>query len=325
MGNNGLRATDQGHEAAGFLVAVVFVCLSAFRDVYLGAALQRIAPLVITIAAFSLCTLVFLPSALRCRQSMSAFRRRPSDLLWVNVTSAGAWIAFLYALKLIEPTIVQILYSGIGPLSVIWAERYRSRAKRVLGLTLAERVAYGALLTAIAFAAVVVLLGLSGTGRQPINDCIVGVVLAIAGGVCISVSVMLCRKLNDAGATPAAVLALRYPGAVIIAAIVAACSSASWPDGLDWIDGALLVAVALIIVPTYVNQVAISLASPLTVRVVLAVAPALIFVFQMIEGRLITSSYSLLAALLYGFAAVSAAVARRLAIRRVGRAGGAET
>lgn len=325
MGSNALRETNQGHEAAGFLAAVVFVCLSALRDVYLGAALQRIAPLVITIAAFSLCTLLFLPSALRCGRSMSVFRRRPGDLLWVNVMSAGAWIAFLHALKLIEPTIVQILYSGVGPLSVIWVEHYRSRGKRAVGLTLAERVAYGALFTALAFAAVVVLLGLSGSGHQPINDCIIGVVLAIGGGVCISVSTMICRKLNDAGATPAAVLAFRYPGAAIIAAIIAACSSASRPNGLDWIDVALLVAVALVVVPSYINQVAISLASPLTVRVVLAVAPALIFVFQMIEGRLITSSYSLLAALLYGFAAVSAAVARRLAIRGVGRAGDVES
>lgn len=318
MGSSALREADQGHEAAGFLAAGFFVCLSSLRDVYLGGALQRITPLVITIAAFSLCILVFLPAALRSRQSMSVFRSRSRDLVWVNVTTAVAWIAFLYALKFIEPTIVQILYSGIGPLSVIWAERYRSRGKRV-GLTLAEKVAYGALLTTIAFAAVVVLLGISGTGRQPINDRIVGVALAIAGGVCISASIMLCRKLNDAGATPAAVLAFRYPGAAIIAAIVAACSPASLPSGLDWIDVALLVAVALIIVPSYVNQVAISLASPLTVRVVLAVAPALIFVFQMIEGRLITSSYSLLAALLYGGAAVSAAVARRLAIRGLDR------
>ncbi|TWS99428.1 hypothetical protein [Reyranella sp. CPCC 100927] len=317
MGKNDLRGAEHGHEATGFLAAVVFVCLSVLRDVYLGAAVQRITPLVLAATAFTLCTLVFLPTGLHSRQSMTAFRSRPGYLLWVNVTSAGAWITFLYALKLIEPAIVQILYSGIGPLSVIWVEGYRTRGKRAVGLTLAERVSCGVLLTALVFAAVVVLSGRSGSGPQPIGERVVGVLLAIAGGVFISVSTMLCRKLNDAGATPCAVLAFRYPGAAIVATIATAYSSASLPKGLGWIDGALLAATALIVVSSYVNQVAISLASPLTVRVVLAVAPAFIFVLQMVEGRLITSPYSLLAAVVYGCAAVSAAIVRWLAVREI--------
>lgn len=317
MENDADHRAEQGQEAAGFLAAAVFVGLSALRDVYLSAASQQVSPLIIAAAAFSLSTLVLLPAALHSQQSMAAFRNRPSDLLWVNVTSAGAWIAFLYALKFIEPAIVQILYSGIGPLLVIWAERHHSRDKRVVGLTLAERASYGALFAALGFATFVVLSGLSGGGRQPINDRAMGVLLAISGGILISASTMLCRKLNDAGATSNAVLAFRYPGTAVIAAIVTACSPISLPNGLGWIDGTLLFAVILIAVPSYVNQVAISLASPLTVRVVLAAAPVLIFVFQMVEGRLMTSPYSLLAAVVFGCAAISAAVARRLAIREI--------
>jgi hypothetical protein len=45
--------------------------------------------------------------------------RRSWDLVWVNVTSALAWLAFFAALRLIEPSLVQILHSGIGPLSVV--------------------------------------------------------------------------------------------------------------------------------------------------------------------------------------------------------------
>src|SRR5262249_46816347 len=46
------------------------------------------------------------------------------------------------------------------------------------------------------------------------------------------------------------------------------------------VDAIVLIALLLIIVPNYVNLVAISLASPLTVRVVLAIGPALIFFCQ---------------------------------------------
>jgi hypothetical protein len=45
--------------------------------------------------------------------------RRSWDLMWIDFTSALAWLAFFAALKLIEPSLVQILYSGIGPLSVV--------------------------------------------------------------------------------------------------------------------------------------------------------------------------------------------------------------
>ena len=58
-----------------------------------------------------------------------------------------------------------------------------------------------------------------------------------------------------------------------------------------------------------------SLASPLTIRVVLASGPVLIFLFQLIEGRLSASPYTLVAALLYAMAAIAAGAARRRAIR----------
>jgi hypothetical protein len=67
----------------------------------------------------------------------------------------------------------------------------------------------------------------------------------------------------------------------------------------------------LIVLPIYVSQVGISRASPLTVRAVMALGPVLIFVLQLVEGRLSPSPYSLATGVLYGIFAVSAALARR--------------
>ena len=93
----------QNREAAGFLVSVAFVGLAAVRDVYLGGLFQRVSPLVVAMVAFTLCTLAFLPTGLlRSRDSLVVLRRRTRDLVWVNVTSAMAWLAFLYALRLVE-------------------------------------------------------------------------------------------------------------------------------------------------------------------------------------------------------------------------------
>ncbi|MGH9461119.1 MAG: hypothetical protein ACRD1X_07865, partial [Vicinamibacteria bacterium] len=194
------RAWHQSREAAGFLVSVGFVGLAAVRDVYLGGLFQRVSPLVVAMVAFSLCTLVLLPTAfVHSRDSLAVLRRRPRDLFWVNVTSAIAWLAFFYALRLIEPALVQILYSGIGPLSVVWIDRRLTGASPAVLLTRAERPIYVGLLASLVFSAVVALCGLSGAGAQLVRITLLGVMLAASGCISISVSTMMCRKLNDAG------------------------------------------------------------------------------------------------------------------------------
>ena len=316
MSTASARGAHQSREAAGFLVSVAFVGLAAVRDVYLGGLFQQVSPLVVAMVAFSLCTLVLLPTALvRSRGSLAGLQRRSRELFWVNVTSAIAWLAFLAALKLIEPALVQILYSGIGPLSVVWIDRHVAGAVPAVSLTRAERPIYFALIASLVFAAAVALGGLSGAGVQPVGVTALGVILAAGGGISISVSTIQCRRLNDAGVAPGALLSLRYPGTALSAAVLASLSSAGLPAALSWVDAFMAIASLLIIVPSYVNQVAISLASPLTVRVVLATAPALIFFVQLIEGRLSASPYSLAAAILYAIVAISAGFARQRAIR----------
>jgi hypothetical protein len=75
-----------------------------------------------------------------------------------------------------------------------------------------------------------------------------------------------------------------------------------------------LACLLLIVLPNYVNQVGVALASPVTVRAVLAVGPVLVFALQLFDGRLSLSPATLLACVLYGVCAVAAAVARRHAI-----------
>lgn len=316
MSATGERAMHRGGEATGFVVALLFVGLAAIRDVYLGGLFQRVNPLLVAMVAFSACTLVFLPVAvIRCPGSLAILRRRSRELFFVNVTSAVAWLAFLGALKLLEPSLVQILYSGIGPLSVLSIDRLVQRAAPTVSLTRAERPIYMALIGSLIFAAAVALGGLSGAGPQPLGLILLGVMLAGGGGIAISVSTMQCRRLNDAGVSPAALLALRYPVTALSAAILASLSPSGLPAGLSWVNALIAIAALLIIVPSYVNQVAISFASPLTVRAVLATGPVLIFFVQLVERRLSPSPYSLTAAMLYAVVAIAAGFARHHAIR----------
>ena len=304
----------ESRERLGFLASGGFVCLASVRDVYLGGFFQRVNPLLVALLAFSLCTVLFSPAVFACHRKNAILPRQISKLIWLNVTTAAAWLTFLFALKLIEPLMVQILYSGIGPLSVVWIERNFAAADCNHSLTRAERRAFLALLVTLILSATIVLLGLSGTVGESFGNAVLGVLFASSGGVLISISTMQCRKLNEAGVTPAALLSLRFPATALTAAAMMSITSS--PAGaLSGLDPMMAMTVLLIIVPSYVNLVAISLASPLTVRVVLAAGPVLIFFWEMVEGRLAASPYSFLAAVSYALTTLFAVVARERAVR----------
>jgi hypothetical protein len=133
---------------------------------------------------------------------------------------------------------------------------------------------------------------------------------------------VLCRQMNDAGVGPTALIAVRFPGAAVLAIGLGAMWRVDFTTVLSGnVLGAVVGASLLLIVfPVYVNQIGIALASPFTVRVVLAVAPVLIFGLQRLEGRLSASPYSLACAVLYGVVALFATAARHRAIRAAAHA-----
>jgi drug/metabolite transporter (DMT)-like permease len=280
------RGSPQQREAMGFMVSVGFVCLAAVRDVYFGGLLQHRNPLEVAVVAFALRTLILLPVALmQSPADVVALLRRPRALWWVNASSALAWLGFLGALRCIEPVLVQVLYSAIGPLAVVSIDRHRRESGLPVPVTLAERRLYVGLGAALADAAAVALGGRSGAGPRPVGTAALGVLFAAGGGIAISVSTTLCRRLNDAGALPVALLAVRYPLTAVAAGVFVLLGSSAAPATGRSVDAVVLIAAALIIVPSYVNQVGIALASPLTVRVVLATGPVPILGAQLVEGR----------------------------------------
>jgi drug/metabolite transporter (DMT)-like permease len=303
-------------EIAGFLLSLAFAVSTAVRDVYLGGLFQRVNPLLVALMAFGLCSLAFLPNALvRDRGGLCALVRRPAQLFWINATTGFAWMSFFFALKTIEPALVQVLFYGIGPLSVRWLDGLVPGSARAT-LSRAERWLHLGLLASLVTAAAVVLSGLSGLGIQPVPAAALGIALALAGGISISISTLLCRALNDTGQRPATLLALRFPGAIVLAAAFALASPTPVISGVtpSVLAGVAVASFVLIVLPNYVNQIGVALASPVTIRAVLAVGPVLVFALQLADGRLSSSAWTLAASVLYAVFAVAAALARRRAI-----------
>ena len=314
----GTRPTRRDAEVVGFLFSLAFAVLAAVRDVYLGGLFQRVNPLLVALIAFGLSCSVFLPIALvRDPAGLAALVRRPAPLLGINVTTALAWLSFFFALKTIEPALVQALFYGVGPLSVLWLDGLVPGSSRTT-LSLAEHGLHIGLLASLLIAAAVALGGLSGLGAQPPAVAAAGVALAVGGGVSISISSLLCRTLNDTGIRPATLFALRFPAAIVLAATFALAAPAPLVSGVapGLLVGVALASLVLIVLPNYVNQVGVALASPVTVRAVLALGPVLVFALQLLEQRVSSSPATLAACALYGVCALAAAVARRRAIAR---------
>src|SRR5262245_4942670 len=174
-------------EAAGFLATLVFTCLASVRDVYFGGFFQSESPLGVAVVAFTLCVVIFVPLALvRSPGGLRRLLRRPRELCWVNVTTALAWISFFYALRTIEPLLVQILFAGVGPLSVVWIDRLAGLSPTAIGP--GERRIHLGLFASLLAAAAVALAGLSGAGPQALGTSALGVALAAGAGISISVS-----------------------------------------------------------------------------------------------------------------------------------------
>jgi drug/metabolite transporter (DMT)-like permease len=294
------------------------VCAASARDVFLGDLFQRLSPLVFAVVAFALCSVLFLPIALaRNPRAVRDALRRPRRLFGVNATSALAWISFFYALRMLEPMLVQILFAGVGPRSVGLIDRHVTRSARPAPLGRAERPLHLGLLAALVATAAVAVGGLSGAGPQPLGTAVLGVGLAISAGVSISVNTVFCRELSDDGIDPLTLVSLRFVGATVAAGALGSFSGESWTVvfGVSTLASVVGIALVLVVLPIYVNQVAIALASPMTVRVVLAAAPALVFVLQLLDGRLSPSPYSFGTALLYGVFAAGSVMARQRALR----------
>jgi drug/metabolite transporter (DMT)-like permease len=314
----GTRPTRRDAEIVGFLFSLAFAVLAAVRDVYLGGLFQQVNPLLVALIAFGLSCSVFLPIALvRDPAGLAALVRRPAPLLGINVTTALAWLSFFFALKTIEPALVQVLFYGVGPLSVRWLDGLVAGSSRTT-LSRAEHGLHVGLLVSLLVAAAVALGGLSGLGVQRPPVAAAGVALAVGGGVSISISSLLCRTLNDTGIRPATLFALRFPAAIVLAATFALAAPAPLVSGVapGLLVGVALASLVLIVLPNYVNQVGVALASPVTVRAVLALGPVLVFALQLLEQRVSSSPATLAACALYGVCALAAAVARRRAIAR---------
>jgi len=287
----------------GLACLLLFAVAQAVRDAFFGNVFQSVSFLVVAILAFGGSTVVF---------GAWAWYRRPEEvralvgntrlLLALNATTAAAWMGYFFALKNIEPAIVNTLYTGIGPMAVLVLSTFRVSMAKGADTGWLELIGYFGVLAALIAIAAVAVLGQSGLAGQPLTIRIAAVVAATTGGVIITISHMIARRFADLGIGSAALMGLRFPLTLGIAAVaeLALGQPHTRPD-FEALPLLALAAFSLIVIPSYFLQLGIARTSPLAVNVMRSLGPIFVFAAQQFDGRLRFSGATLSCILAFVF------------------------
>lgn len=277
----------------GLLWCIVFVVLDAVQAVYFGSVLQRIDGFLLGGVVFGLsATFCIIWSALRSPEQIRCVRRNLGSVAGLNITAAGGWIFYLVAVQLIEPAVAFTIFAGSIPLvtiAVAWLGVAEGQLPRNLAEVSGNLLLAGGLLVLSA----ITLLGLSGFVRGGVSTAVIGILFAWVAGIFITGMLLYGQRLDRKGMDPITQFGFRFP-LFLILSIGAVFLGLDSKGPTDPIDFAWAVAIGLLVLafPVYAVQKAISLATSLTIGAVAATAPLIVFLLQMIEGRVETSLFT---------------------------------
>jgi|GEM_PF-971035 len=298
----------------GALCVLVFVLCSAVRDVYFGGAFQSVSVFLVLLIAFGSMTLVGLAvSAWKDSASLKIIAAAPTDTAMMNLATAGAWTAYFFALKFLDPSIVNTLFAGIGPFVVIALAGSRFSIARPSYSTPLQRILQAGTMCTLAVLVWIVVSGRSGfqagDGRMALGSA----ALALVAGALITVSHLYAKRLDERGAAPAALLGTRFFGLLAVAGCGLAYEGMPSTAGIDTsgLFGVASAAILLIAMPVWFNQVGMAKISPLSARVITAFGPALVFGLQQFDTRIAWSAETFIAVTVYSALVTAANLSQR--------------
>jgi drug/metabolite transporter (DMT)-like permease len=302
---------------SGAVFILAFVILAAFRDVFFADALRSAPFFAVALIAFATCTVAFLVVALveRERTLRVVFGDLRTFVL-MNLFTACAWLCYFQSLRYLEPAVANVLHAGLGPLTIMAMSAIGWRIVDAGAMTPREVACQAAMALCLIGLVAAALLGLSaGAGG---TAALIGCAFVTVSGVAITIATLYAKRLHDDGASAAAVVATRFLGVLAAATIGLALGPAGARESVlmpaTWL-ALVPAAFALMAVPIYFNQIGVKRASPLTVRVLLALGPVFLIALQTIVGGMVLSGISLAGVLAYCAIAILAAVARLFSAR----------
>lgn len=282
----------------GVLLILVFVTAGAARDVFFGGVFQQFRFFEVVLVAFGMATAVFLVAlVLFHRHQLAAIAGAWREAVATNLGTAAAWLSFFFALKLLEPAVVQTLHFGMGSVTLVLMGALGLHIARPARIRPIEAMVQVLILATLAALAAVVMLDLSGLPDRPTANNALGIALALASGVFISLSTDVTKRMNERGVSPEGVLAVRFIGIILVAGIAVAISPDNGEAARlgDWraVTGLAAAAMVLVVLPLYALQLGLARTSSVSAWVLMALGPCMVFAIQGLDDRLDYSPYTL--------------------------------
>ncbi|MEL7113183.1 MAG: DMT family transporter [Pseudomonadota bacterium] len=294
--------------ALGLIWAFTFVILEAAQAVFFGGVFQDYDSYLIGAAVFGFTALGALTwTGFRAADELRTAWANGAALLGLNLSTAFVWIAYFFALQMIEPAVVFTIFSGLIPIAVLvaWvlgvpeASPLRNRTEGA-GLLI--------IVIGIGYLVAITMLGQSGYVRGGRNVALAGLLLTGVSGASLAAMMIYSQRLNRLGVSPVVQYGLRFPLYVAVALAGAFLGL----DAKGLIDPGGLVIVVLVgfvimAFPVFAMQKAISLMSTLSLAAITALGPLFVFLFQIIEGRVNYAPATMIGLLIYFTGAILAA------------------
>jgi drug/metabolite transporter (DMT)-like permease len=289
-------------------LVLTFALSQAFRDVYFAGVFQGTDFFTVILIAFSTSALVFCAVTLiRDPWGLAGLRRELSAVFWMNVTTAVAWICYFFALKHLQPSIVNTLHSGAGPLTVIALSSLGIHFAKPSRISTAEYLCHAGLAGSLIFLWWVVLSGHSGLPLAHWRTSLTSLALLIVSGTSITISLLLSKRLNERGLGADAITAGRYLLIIIVALGVTLTDlHGSGIASLQQFQILLAATTVLIVFPLYSLQLGIAYTAPLTAQVIRSLGPVFVFALEFADGRIGYARLTLLGIVLYSIFSIAA-------------------
>jgi drug/metabolite transporter (DMT)-like permease len=271
-------------QTIGVVLVLVWVALSASKDVYLGHLVQDIDPILMLVVCIAITLVVFNATQVPDLGSYTgALRANALDVFWLNLFTAVAWGSFFAALRFLEAAVAESFVVAVDPLATICLARALRRESLVLP---SELAASWGMLAAAAFLGVGVWYGHSSVGALSPSDATFGIGCVLLCGVANGGITVVSKRLADRKVTTSQVMASRFflllAGCLVFLVIRAPAIGPLFDEA----GGVLLIGVFGVIAPMFVVQKAIERTEPITVVLVGSIVPVAAFGFQQLDHRL---------------------------------------
>ena len=287
---------------AGLSWSAIYILLESAQSVFFGAVLQRMDSFQLGFWVFGMTTFfLFLGVWWFNPEQIRLCGRNIRGLFACNCSTAAGWILYLFSIQLIKPAVAFTLSSAAMPVSAI-ALAFLGIGEPVSLDTRQKRIGFGLVSAGIVFLVGMTLLGLSGFVRGSHVSGFLGSVCALLSGCAFAWMLVHCRALDAKGLSPVPVFASRFPLYIVL-------SGLGWLLALDYKGPvetgdaavAILIGLAIMAFPLYAMQKALSGISVLLLSTITALGPFIVFLMQMVEGRVAFSGFTLAGLLIYSF------------------------